>query len=59
MRVENLLEFLNKTKTLSVPDYVVCDSELVDLLEVISVEEEFTRKIDLGIIYISEQNYQY
>ncbi len=54
MEVKNLLEFLNKSKNLYALDFAVCDSKLIDFLEIISVEEEFTHKIDLGLIYISE-----
>jgi len=54
MKVTNLLEFLNKTKRLYTLDYAVCNSELVDYLDIISIEEEFTKKIDLGLIYIAE-----
>lgn len=54
MEVKNLLEFLNKSKNLYTLDYAVCNSELINFLELISVEEEFTRRIDLGLIYISE-----
>lgn len=54
MEVKNLLEFLHKTKNLCALDYAVCDSELMNFLDLISVEEEFTRKIDLGLIFVSE-----
>lgn len=56
MEVKNLLEFLNKSKNLYALDYAVCDSRLINFLELISVEEEFIRRIDLGLIYISEIN---
>ena len=54
MEVKNLLEFLNKTKNLYSLDFAICDSKLINFLDLISVEEDFTRKIDLGLIYISE-----
>ena len=54
MEVKSLLEFLNKQKKLYTPDYAVCDSVLVNFLDVISVEEEFTRRIDSGLIYVSK-----
>lgn len=54
MEVRNLLEFLSKTKNLTSLSYAKCDSSLVNFLDLIAVEEEFTSRIDLGIIYISE-----
>ena len=56
MEVRNLLEFLNKTKNMYTPDYAVCDSVLVNFLDIISIEKEFTRRIDAGLIYVSKIN---
>ena len=53
MEEENLLEFLNKNKTLYALEYAVCNSELINFLDLISMEEEFTKRINLGVIYIS------
>ena len=54
MESKNLLEFLNKIKTLAALQYARCDSKLINFLDLIAVEEEFTQRIDLGIIYLSE-----
>ena len=56
MEVKNLLELLNKIKNLYALDYAKCDSELVNFLDLISADEQFTRRIDLGLIYLSEVN---
>ena len=55
MEVVNLLEFLNKTKSLHALEYATCDSRLVNFLDLISVDEQFTQKIDLGLIFYSEK----
>lgn len=54
MEVRNLLEFLNKIRNLHTLEYAVCDSKLVNYLDIISVEGDYVRKIDLGLIYVSE-----
>ena len=56
MEAKNLLEFLNKTKNIYAPEYAVCDSVLVDFLNIISVEREYTRKIEFGLVYIYKPN---
>ena len=54
MEVINLLEFLNSTKELHALDYAMCDSKLVNFLDLISENEQFTQKIDLGLVCLSE-----
>lgn len=54
MEVRNLLELLNKTKNLCALEYAKCSPELVNFLDLISVEEQLTQRIDLGLIYLSE-----
>lgn len=54
MEVKNLLEFLNKTKNIQALEYAVCSSKLVNFLDIIDEDAEFTRKIDLGVIFIYE-----
>ena len=54
MEVKILLELLHNTKNLSALDYAKCDSKLVNFLDLISVEEDFVQRIDLGIVYLKE-----
>ena len=55
MEIVNLLDFLNKAKNLYALDYATCDSERVNFLDLITWDEQFTQKIDLGIIYVSQK----
>lgn len=48
MKVVNLLEFLNKAKDLYTLNYAMCDNELVNFLDLMVEDEQFTQKIDLG-----------
>lgn len=52
----NLLEFLHKTKDLYTLDYAVCGDELVNFLDLMVEDEQFTKKINLGIIYLYQRN---
>ena len=56
MEVVNLLEFLNSAKNLYALDYARCDRELVNFLDLMVEDEQFTRTIDLGIMYLSEKS---
>ena len=56
METINLLEFLNKAKDLYTLNYAVCGDELVNFLDLMTEDEQFTAKIDLGIIYLEEKN---
>ena len=55
MRVVNLLDFLNKTKNLSTLDFATCPVDLVNFLDLMTEEEQFTQKIDLGLIYLYQK----
>lgn len=55
MKIVNLLDFLNNTKNLSALDFATCPVELVNFLDLMTEEEQFTQKIDLGIIYIYQK----
>ena len=55
MRVQNLLDFLNKAKELSAPDYTVCDDDLLDFIDIVLEDEQFIQKIDLGLIFLSQR----
>ena len=52
MEIVNLLNFLNKAKELSALDYASCSSELINILNLITDDEQFTQKIDLGLVYL-------
>ncbi len=56
METVNLLEFLNKAKDLYTLDYAVCGDELVNFLDLMTEDEAFTRRIDLGIMYLHQRN---
>lgn len=51
MEVVNLLEFINSAKDLYTLDYATCNNKLVKFLDLMTEDEQFTQKIDLGIIY--------
>ena len=53
MEVVNLLDFLNNAKDLYTLDYATCNHDLVNFLDLITEDEQFTQKIDLGIVYVS------
>lgn len=56
MRVVNLLEFLNSSNTLFTLSYAKCDDELVNFLDLMTEDEQFTKKIDLGLIFVNQKN---
>ncbi len=53
MEIVNLLEFLHNTKELCEVEYAGFNNNLVNILELLDVDEQFTQKIPLGIIYYS------
>ena len=55
MEIVNLLEFLNNAKDLYTLDYASCEHELVNFLDLMIEDEQFTQKIDLGIIYTKQK----
>ena len=57
MRVVNLLEFLNTTKDLYTLCYAKCDDELVNFLDLMTEDEQFTRRIDLGLVYVNQKTF--
>lgn len=57
MRVVNLLEFLNKAKDLYTLEYARCDGRLVNFLDLMTEDEQFTQKIDLGIIFVNQKSF--
>ena len=54
MIVVNLLEFLNSIKTLNALDYAKCSANLVNFLDLLAEEEQFTRRIDIGVMYLQQ-----
>ncbi len=54
MKVVNLLEFLNSSRQLYTPDYDRCNREMINFLDLLAEDEQFTRCIDLGIIYLNQ-----
>lgn len=55
MEVVNLLEFLNMSRSITTLDYARCNRDLVNFLDLMTEDEQFVRKIDLGIIYINQK----
>lgn len=55
MELVNLLQFLNKVKELYAPDYATCDIGLVNFLNLLSEDEQFTQKINLGEMFIAQK----
>ena len=58
MKVVNLLDFLNSVKVLSTLNCASpCDAKL-NVLDLLSEEEQFVQKIDLGLIYVKYSTLQ-
>ena len=57
MEVVNLLEFLNKSKTLYTLEYAKCGRELVNFLDLMTEDEQFTRSICLGTMFLSQKSF--
>ena len=55
MELVNLLNFLNKTKELYAPEYATCDIGLVNFLDLLAEDEQFTQKIDLGVMFVVQK----
>ena len=56
MEVVNLLKFLNNVHDLYALDFARCDRDLVNFLDLMTEDEQFTRSIDLGLIYLSQKS---
>lgn len=54
MKVVNLLEFLNSTKILQTLNCASCDALEVNVLDLLSEEEQFVQSIDLGLVYVQK-----
>ena len=57
MKVVNLLEFLNKSKDLYTLEYSQCSDKLVNFLDVMLEDEQFTQKLDFGLIFIEQKTF--
>lgn len=57
MKVVNFLEFINKAKDLYTLNYSKCGDELVNFLDLMTEDEQFTQKVDLGIIYVNQKSF--
>ena len=58
MRVVNLLEFLNTVKVLNTLTCATCDDVNLDILDLLSEEEQFVQKIDFGLVYVQHSTLQ-
>lgn len=56
MKTVNLLKFLNNASDLYTLNFAKCNRELVNFLDLIADDEQFTRSIDLGIIYVHQRS---
>ncbi len=52
MIILNLLEFLNSVKILTALEYAKVDNRLVNFLDLMSEDEQFTYRIDFGVMYL-------
>jgi hypothetical protein len=55
MELENLLNFLNINKEFYAPDFMTCDVDLINFLELITKDNQFVTKIDLGAIFVTRK----
>ena len=56
MEVVNLLTFLNKVHDLDTLSFSECNRDLVNFLDLMTEDEQFTRYIDLGLVYVNQKN---
>ena len=56
MEVVNLLEFMNNAHDLYALDFARCNRSLVNFLDLMVEDEQFTRSIDLGLLYYSPKD---
>ena len=56
MVIVNLLELLNNIETLTALEYSNCKRELVDFLDLASEDEQFTRHVDMGVVYLRNKS---
>ena len=56
MEVVNLLKFLNNVNDLYALDFAKCNRDLVNFLDLMTEDEQFTRSIDLGLVYMHQRS---
>ena len=56
MEVVNLLEFINNTQSLFTLPFAKCSGELVNFLDLMTEDEQFTQRIDLGIVFVEQKS---
>ena len=54
MEVINLLDFLNSAREIRSLEYARCCDNLINFLDLMTEDEQFTRSIDFGLIYAKE-----
>ena len=52
MEIVNLLNFLNNANRIYTLDYALCNDELVNFLDLMTEDAQFTPKINMGIMYV-------
>ncbi len=57
METVNLLDFLNSVHDLYTLNYAKCSDKLVNFLDLMTEDEQFTQRIDLGIIFINQKSF--
>ena len=57
MKVVNLLEFLNKSEYIYSLKYSSWSNELINFFDIVSAEEQFASKINLGVMYLYEKTF--
>ena len=55
MEVVNLLKFLNNVHDLYTLEVSRCNREMVNFLDLMTEDEQFTRSIDLGLVYLHQR----
>ncbi len=56
MEVVNLLKFLNNVNDLYALEIAKCNRDLVNFLDLMTEDEQFTRSIDLGLVYMHQRS---
>ena len=55
MKTVNLLKFLNNIHDLYALDFAKCNDELVNFLDLMTEDEQLTKTIDLGLIFVNQR----
>ncbi len=56
MKTINLLKFLNNVHDIYTLDFARCSGELVNFLDLMTEDEQFTKSIDLGLIFVNQKS---